>query len=195
MNTEYFKKYREYEQLGIKGKAKECLANFIRSFESYEEKESWTLEYLSQLELNAHGRIRNEIFEEIVFPVLWKGYANKDIPSMIWMVRLMQNFNQNMKLWEKTGFLSDLSLIKECYEREPDNTEVIDLYLEILVETVAFRIHEWPQGVLIGNTFAERDECIKLLEEIPLLNKLDQKGKYRNLIIEYEAILNEYINE
>jgi hypothetical protein len=194
MNIEYFNEYLKYEQMGIKSKGKECLNSFINSFENYNEKLLWTIEYLPELKFNKNNRIRNELFEEIVFPVLLEGYNNRNIKLMIWMVKLNQNFTQNEKLWKKINYVSNLSLIRECYEMEPDNTEIVDLYLEIIIEKILFRIHEWPYGILIGNTFAEKDECKKLLEEIPLLNKLDRNKKYSELIMEYESIINEYIN-
>ena len=96
---------------------------------------------------------------------------------------------------EKINYVSSLELIRECYKIEPNDNEIIDLYMEILIEKILFRIHEWPYGILIGNTFAEKDECKKLLEEIPLLNKLDRNKKYSELIMEYEKIINEYIKE
>jgi hypothetical protein len=82
----------------------------------------------------------------------------------------------------------------ECYQLEPDNDEISDLYLEILVKIIRYRIHEWSFGILIGNTFVGKDECKSLLEEIPLLNKLDKNKKYNLLITEYQNIINEYIN-
>jgi hypothetical protein len=194
MDIEYFNEYLKYEQLGIKSKEKESLNNFISSFKNYDEKVLWTIEYLPKLKFNKNGRIRNELFEEVIFPVLLEGYNNKNIKLMIWMVKLNQNFTQNEKLWKKINYISNLSLIRECYEMEPDNTEIIDLYLETIIEKILFRIHEWPYGILIGNTFAEKDECKKLLEEIPLLDKLDRNKKYSELIMEYESIINEYIN-
>jgi hypothetical protein len=193
MNIEYFKEYQKYEQLGIKSKIKECLNNFINSFEKYYEKELWTIEYLPKLEFNKNGRIRNELFEEIIFPVLLEGYNNKNIKLIVWMVKLIQNLYQNNKLWKEINYASNLTLIRECYTLDPNSNEIIDLYLEIMIEKILFRIHEWPYGILIGNTFAEKDECKKLLEEIPLLNKLDRNKKYNELIMEYENIIKEYI--
>jgi hypothetical protein len=193
MNIEHFNEYLKYEQMGIKTKEKECLNYFINSFENYNEKVLWTIEYLPKLKFNKNGRIRNELFEEIVFPVLLEGYNNKNIKLMLWMVKLNQNLYQNNKLWKKVNYASSLELIRECYKIEPNDNEIIDLYLEIIIDKILFRIHEWPFGILIGNTFAEKDECKKLLEEIPLLKKLDRNKKYSELIMEYENIINEYI--
>ena len=195
MNVGYFNEYLKYEQMGLKSKTKGCLKDFINSFENYKEKELWAIEYLPKLEFNENSRIRNEIYEEIIFPVLLEGYNNKNIELMIWIVKLIQNLYQNNKLWGKINYITDLDLIMELYKLEPDNDEIIDLYLEIIIEKISFRIHEWPEGILIGNTFAEKEECKKLLEEIPLLNKLDRNKKYNKYIMEYENIIKEYINK
>ena len=195
MNIGYFNEYLKYEQMGLKSKTKECLKDFINSFENYKEKELWTIEYLPKLEFNENSRIRNELYEEIIFPVLLEGYNNKNIKLTIWMVKLIQNLYQNNKLWKKINYIGKLDLIMELYKLEPGNNEIIDLYLEIIIEKISFRIHEWPEGILIGNTFAEKEECKKLLEEIPLLNKLDRNKKYNKFIMEYENIINEYINK
>jgi hypothetical protein len=123
VNIEHFNEYLHYENLGIKTKAKECVIKFISSFENYREKELWTLEYLPRLvdnykqrikenvfnntgfypklEEKLNPKIRNEIFEEIIFPVLWNGYKNKDVSLMIWLVKFNQNYYQNKKIWKK----------------------------------------------------------------------------------------------
>jgi hypothetical protein len=101
MNIDYFNEYLHYENIGIKTKTKEYILKFTNSFENYYEKELWTLEYLPKLEYNSNGRIRNELFEEIVFPVLLNGYKNKNVSLMLWLVKLSQNYYQNHKIWEK----------------------------------------------------------------------------------------------
>jgi hypothetical protein len=77
MKIEYFNEYVHYKNIGIKPKAKEFIDKFINSFENYMEKEQWTIEYLSKIEMDSNGRIRNELFEEIIFPVLFNGYNNQ----------------------------------------------------------------------------------------------------------------------
>lgn len=193
MKQEYFDEYLKYEQLGIKAKEKECMERFINSFETYDEKEAWTIEYLPKLKTNGNSRIRHELFEKIIFPVLLEGYYNRNVKSMVWMVRTIRNLYQNKQLWEKTNYVLGWDLIRECYKIEPDNNDVTDLYLEIMIDAMRFRIHEWPFGILIGNTFAAKDECRKLLEEIPLVRKLDRNQEYTGFIAEYENIVNEYI--
>ena len=197
MNIEYFNEYLKYEQNGIKAKKKETLNKFILSFENYTEKESWTMEFLPKLvqNSNGNGRIRNELFEEIIFPVLLNGYNSKNITSMIWLVKLNQNFHQNHKIWQQINYTTELEIIEECYSIDPNNTEVIDEYLKIVIRGIDFTIHEMPFGILYGNSFATKDECKELLEEIPLIKKLDRNNEYKDYIIEYENMLKESINK
>ena len=195
MNIEYFNEFIKNEKLGIKAKTKDCVNKFVQSFENYSEKELWTKEYLSKLEENSNGSIRNELFEEIIFPVLLNGYNNKNIPLMIWLVKLSQNYYQNNRIWKKLNYKSDIEIIKECYTIDPNNIEIIDLYLELEINRIDFSMHEWPYGILFGNSFATIDECKILLEKISFLNKLDRNKKYKEYINLYENRIKEYMNK
>ena len=195
MNIEYFNDYLNYETQGIKTKAKESIHNFILSFRNFDEKELWTIEYLPKLKQNNNGRIRNEVFENILFPVLLKGYKNRKVNLMIWLVKLNQNYYQNHRLWEKINYKSALEIINECYEIDPNNNEVIDLYLELEIEGIGFSRHEWPEGILFGNNFATKDECKILLESLVFINKLDRNKKYSEYIHDYENKIKEYMEK
>jgi len=194
MNIEYYNKYLEYEEKGIKSKAKEYINYFINSFENNNEKNNWTIEYLPKLKFKKNGNIRYELLKEIIFPVLLEGYNNKNINYMIWLAKIIKNYSQGKEIDEKLNYISDLSIIKECYKLDPNNIEVIDLYIKIMAREIIYRIHEWPSGILIGNTSIEKDECkILLNEEIPLLRILDRNKIYNELINEYEYNLKNYI--
>jgi hypothetical protein len=194
MKIEYYNEYLHYKKTGIRPKAKEFIMKFVNSFEDYRDKESWTIEYLPKLESDSNGRIRNELFEEIIFPVLLNGYNNKNVSLMVWLVRLNQNYYQNNTIWGKINYKTTLEIIKECYDLEPNNNEVTDLFLEILIEKINFSIHEWPYGILIGNSFAtKKDECELLLERVEFINKLDRNKKYSEYMKEYEDKVKEYM--
>jgi hypothetical protein len=195
MNIKYFEEYLYYENLSIKSKTKEFIVKFINSFNGFEEKKTWTKEYLPKLKTNKHGRIRNELFENIIFPVLLNGYKNKDIFLMIWLVKLSQNYYQNNIIWEKINYKTDLEIIEECYEIEPNNDDVKKIYLELQIRGIDFSIHEWPSGVLYGNNFATKDECKIILKEIKFIKKLDISKKYFKYIKDYENKVNEYIEK
>jgi hypothetical protein len=194
MNTDYFNEYLLYKDKGLKEKAKEAVVNFVNSFETYEEKEAWTLEHLSELPADSNGRIRNEIFEEILFPVLWNGYNNKKVELMVWLAKLYQNCIQNKRVFARMSYKTDYEIISECYDLEPDNTEVIDLYLEIKVRYIAFSIHEYPYGILDGMTWATKESAENMLAEIPFLRKLDRNNRYQDFTDDYEEMLKKYIS-
>jgi hypothetical protein len=195
MNIEYFNEYTYYKKMGIKPKTKEYIGKFISSFENFTEKELWTIKYLPVIELESNGRIRNELFEEIIFPVLWNGYKNKNISLIIWLAKLEQNYYQNDRIWKKMDYKTNMEIIMECYELDPYNNEVVDLYLEKLIEKIDFSIHEWPSGILYGNAFATKEECKMLLERNKLIMKLDRNKKYEKYINEYENKIREYMEK
>ena len=62
MDIEYYFEYLQFKSMGIKPKTKEAIRKFIKSFKNYSEKEAWTIEYLSKVEFDSNGRIRNELF-------------------------------------------------------------------------------------------------------------------------------------
>jgi RAB protein geranylgeranyltransferase component A len=193
VEIDYYNEYLRHKQAGISRKTKEAVMKFIHSFENYAEKESWVMDYLSKPEYDSNGRIRNELFEEIIFPVLLNGYANKNVPLMIWLVKLNQNYYQNHRIWEKINYKTTLEIIMECYQLEPDNNEVTDMLLEVWIEQINFNIHEWPHGVLWGNSFATKDECISLLERVKFINRLDRDRKYSACLNDYENKVKEYM--
>src|SRR5215510_6196516 len=166
MIIEYYNEYLHFKNIGVKLRAKEAIIKFINSFNNYSEKEAWTLEYLPKLECDSNGRIRNELFEEIIFPILQNGYKGKNVSLMVWLVKLEQNYYQNEKIWKLIEHKTSVQIIRECYEIEPNNEEVIDLYLKLKLNWISYAIHEWTDEfpcILIGNDGATIEQCQKLL--------------------------------
>ena len=196
MNIEYYFEYLHFKSIGIKPKIKEAIKKFIESFKNDSEKESWTIEYLPKLEFDSNGRIRNELFEEIIFPVLWNGYKNKNVSLMIWLVKLEQNYYQNTNIMKSMGYKSSNQIIRECYEIDPNNEEIIDLFLELELKWISYATHEWTDEfpyILVGNDGATKEECKKLLENISFLHKLDRNKGYSKYINEYEKKIKQNI--
>jgi hypothetical protein len=195
METKYYDEYRKYKKLGLRNEQKENIQKIIQSFMDFAEKQQWVIETLPKIEFDLNGRIRNELFEEIIFPVLLDGYNKRNINLMLWLVKLGQNYYQNKKIWEKLNFRTDMQIIKECYTLDPNNTEVMEKYLELEIRGINYSEHEWPYGILYGNNFATKDECKNILEEIPFIHKLDRNKKYEKYINEYENRVKEYMNK
>jgi hypothetical protein len=194
MNIEFYNEYITFSRKGIRSKARECINNFINSFDDFKEKQLWTKEYLPKLEKTRNGYIRNELFEEIIFPVLLNGYKNKNISLMIWLVKLHENYYRNRKIWEEINYKTDLEIIKECYEIDGNNKEIIELYLSIEITRIIYALYESPCSILMDSNGMTLEDCKKeLLEEIPLIRKLDRNRKYTDFIDDYENKLNKYI--
>jgi len=194
MNIQFYNEFIDCSRKNLKTKAKEYINKFINSFDNFKEKELWTMKYLPNLEKTHDGYIRYELFEEIVFPVLWNGYKNKNISLMIWLVKLSENYYRNRKILEEINYKTDLEIIKECYEMDCDNNEIIDLYLSIEIRGINYAMHEWPSCILIGTSNTNLEDCEKELSEvIPIIKKLDRQKKYTDYINDYENKLKKYI--
>jgi hypothetical protein len=83
----------------------------------------------------------------------------------------------------------------ECYNLDPKNNDVIDLYLKKSIEKINFSGHEWTSGILYGNSFATKDECKILLERTEFVKALDRNKKYTEDINEYENNIKEYMEK
>jgi hypothetical protein len=193
MEIKYFDEYILNEKLGLKMKTKEYVRKFINSFENDCEKEQWTFQYLPILVKKNSGIIRMELFEEIIFPILLHGYNNKIIDSMVWLVKVSENYYRNNRFWERMYYKSDLEIIKECYSMAPNNEEIQDIYLELEIRSIDYSLHEWPCGILMSNCAATLEECNEMKMGIPKLKKLNRNKKCREYLMNYEHTLNEYI--
>jgi len=193
MNFEYYQEFLMCQSKGLKQQSKDALERFICSFSDFSEKQTWVTENLSDLEVHSNGRLRNELFEELVFPVLADGYKNKQVHLMIWLVKFSKNLYQNQPLWHKIHGVTPYEIIRECYDLEPENTEIRDLCLQLGLEGIQYAIHEWPCGILLGPDGATKEACQAELVNVNFLRTLDHSGKYESQLADYENKLHEYM--
>lgn len=192
MNIEHYREFKELEEKGLKKQASKALRAFISSFENGQEKEEWVREYLPELQTNKHSRIRHEIFHELVFPILKAGYENNDFASTLWLGKLAQNFYQVRKLHEELDWASELSLYNKSHEIDPDNDEARLLLLKAIVSLLEYSEHEWPGGILYGNSGATIEQCDEISAEIQRVLKLDKENAYGEFINQYAKKIRKY---
>ena len=180
MNTEYFDKFINYEHNGVKTRPKMFLNKFILSFENYKEKELWTIEYLPVIEKLFYDDIPNELFEEVIFPVLYKDYEN-NVELKKYIIKFGKSCSRNEKIWRSLGWELRYEIIEKLYELEPNNNEVIDVYLMLKIDDIKFRLHHPPHIILYG-----LEDCKELLNEIPFIKNLDRNKIYHEYISEFE---------
>jgi len=197
MNIEYYNAFLEYQEKGLKKKAAECIQAFISSFESEDEIRNWVWSNLEDLVLNRHSRIRHEIFSELVYPVLKRGYLKNDFESTLWLGKLIQNVYQAPALHEELAYITAHQLFRKCYRLNPENQEARALLLKNIIDWLAYCVHEWPSGILYGRDGATLAQCREIREEIEFAITLDENNRYRsflrdvrNKLIQYEAGLN-----
>lgn len=191
MNLVHYERYLEFEARGLKRQATEAVRAFIDSFDEGEI-EGWVREHLAELQRNSHGRIRHELFEALVFPVLKRGFLADDVPSILWLGRLIQNLYQARTLHSDLGWVTDTALFRRAFELEPDNVEARSLLLESQARWLSFCVHEWPAVILYGNAAADAAQCATIREELGFLRGLDTDGQYRDFFDEVLQCLQEY---
>lgn len=191
MKPEYFEQYLACDARGQKSAASTAVRAFIASFESELEREHWVRANLPVLRKNRHSRIRHELFEQLVFPVLKRGAENDDVDSLLWLGKLIQNLYTSARLSAELGDPTDTSLFRRAVEISPQHVEARRLLLDAEVEWLASCMHEWPT-ILMGNTAANLDGCRELHEELATLRKMDVQRAYVEFLNDFEGKLRDY---
>jgi hypothetical protein len=74
---------------GLRKEAKLSICQFVESFTDFAEMEAWTRKFLSTFK--GGKRIRHELYERIIFPVLLAGHDRLDPWSIYWLAETAQN--------------------------------------------------------------------------------------------------------
>jgi hypothetical protein len=175
--------------------AKKYIDKFIKSFTSYEEKETFTKAYLSELENKEYRHIRHELFVNIVFPVLINDYNNKNIQSMIWIIKFIHEFYNHNSLCKQNDFYIGYEIrhkrkmmLEECYEIAPDNEEVHKMYIEMKIEDINSSIYWMNDRKKDISRYGNR-----LLEMTDNLKNIDKNKVFDKAITKCENKAREYI--
>ena len=190
MNAERYQQYLALKDAGKKEQAKAILDSFLASFESDEEKEQWVRAFLESGDFD--HRIRHEIYEQLVFPVLLKGYHANDPWSLLWLAKTQQNLYSAQWLHSQVDSKSPYELLREAYAIAPDEAIRKEL-LRTDLEGYAYCEHEWPAGILYeGGRGASIEQCDDLLKEIEFTRTLDKEGRHKLYLDSFEAKVIEY---
>jgi len=190
MDAELYQQYLALKDAGKKEQAKMVLDRFIASFQSAEEKEQWVRAFLESGDFG--DRIRHEIYEQLVFPVLLKGYHAKDPWSLLWLAKTNLNLISASWLHSQVDSRSPYELLREAYAIAPDEAIRNELLLADL-RGYAYCEHEWPAGILYdGGLGATLEQCDDLLQEIEFTRTLDREGRHKLYLDSFEAKVKEY---
>jgi hypothetical protein len=189
MNKELFDRLNTLIQQGRKKEVKPILDEFILSFKDDDEKVKWTREYLEKGEYG--DKIRHELYEKIIFPVLHKGYLQSDPWSLKWLGKTIYNIYGARKLSQLIDDKSDVQLLKEAYRLNMNDTDITSSLLSSIIRGLDFAFHEWPSGILFSSNSEPLQECDLVESEIALAQRLDIGNKYTARYEEWSGWLQE----
>lgn len=192
MNIEHYEAFLKHEEKGLKKQASESIRAFISSFENIEDTENWVWENLPKLKKNNHSRIRHEIFNDLVYPILKRGYENDDFASTLWLGKLAQNIYQAQKIHKELNWVSAIALYQKSHALDPTNDEARLCLLKATIDRLAYSEHEWPSCILYGNDCATLEECDDINAAVQQARQLDKEQNYREFIKQFVEKLNEY---
>ncbi len=185
--------YEEFERLsnaGLRRQAVPYLKAFLASFKDESEREQWTVSFLAT---HTYGsKMRHEVFEDVVFPVLLAGWQRKDVWSMYWLAGTSQNLYSAKQLWKKYDYPSEFGFLMEAIAIDPDHVDVRAALLNVLLDQMNYAEHEWPAAILSGNEGASLDDCANFAERISLARELDEGISNAGFIDEFERKLRIY---
>ncbi|MEH1787339.1 hypothetical protein [Nostoc sp.] len=193
MKLEYYEQYLHSKTVGLHSQAKQNLKWFIASFASMTEKQQWTRQFLETQKYEYGNKISYELYEEVVFPALFRGYQNRDFWSALWLARTAQNLYKVKHLHEQINFKTDYELLKECYLLDRSNSDVHKDLLSVQIRWLQYCIHEYPTGILYGVNGATIDECHEILSEIEFIRELDVEKIHEKFLNEVQSKVLEYL--
>jgi hypothetical protein len=190
MNSALYEGYLALLSEGRRKDAALMLGEFLRSFNSYDERELWSHTFLKN---HAYGaRVRHEVYAEVIFPVLLAGSKRKEAWSLYWLAGTSQNLYRARGLHEQIKFKGEIGLLKDAYEIDRNSPEVREALLTSLLNYFDHASHEWPAGILWGMDGATLDQCNEIMSAVTLARELDREFAYALSIDDFECKLKQY---
>lgn len=191
MSAELYQVYKAAIARGDRSAAGAAVKPFVASFESLEQRAAWTRWFLEN-EAIGH-RVRHEIYEGVVFPVLLDGYRRSDPWCVRQLARTVGNLHQAESLWKQIGGKSEAELLRELQALVPGDDEARRKLLTRSLGTFHYQEHNWPWGgILYGHNGATPAECLEILEEVAFARTLDSEGRHAEYLDDFESKVREY---
>jgi len=188
MDETKFQFFIKAQAEGRKAEAKTAVRTFVASCAADTEAdiERWVFAYLATLTDHPHLRVRHELLEDLILPVLLRGYGRQDPDSLCWLGRLWANLQSDRRLFAKIENktmhnVSGLQLLRRAYHLAPDRTDIAQALFKALVDVFDDVQHEWPTGLLM-----RRDEVPEYLVDIRLARQLDSSGRHQLMLDQFE---------
>lgn len=195
MNPDHFERFNRLiglgKRAGNRSEAAVALREFLASFSNFDEKRIWTEDYLAHHD--AEKKVRHELYEHIIFPVLLEGYRRSEPWSLRWLARTSQNLHRAEHLWHQVDDKSEFDFVSDLFALNPDDDEIRKQILTFRLRGLEYAVHEWPWGILYGADGATAAECEELREELAKARELDREHLHTNFFTDFESKLDEYV--
>jgi hypothetical protein len=184
MDEQLYFRFEEEQKLGLKARAKETIVEFVASFTDFSDKRAWAQKFMSARRTTY--AIRHELYEEVIFPVLFEGYQRKDPKCLYWLARTAQNLYKSPRLHERIDQQLPIDLLKQAYSIAPDSEEFRQGLLEALIDGLRWITHEWPAGILYEVQRPWHIEYWDLMQDLKLARELDRAASHVRELDEIE---------
>jgi hypothetical protein len=190
MEPSHFDRFERALTTGARALAAEELKAFIESFKSLEEKTTWSRSYLERRQFGR--KIRHELYEHVIFPVLFAGYQKSDPWSLRWLEWTAQNLYQSEHLWAQVDMKTAYAFAKQLLSVCPEDDETRKRVLSHQLAWFQYCAHEWPAGILHGHDSATLEECEQILGEVASAVLLDTEGLHLEFMADFRRKVAEY---
>ena len=190
MNKDLYEKFKQLKARHLRAEASEVMTDFLRSFASIDEKKTFTYWFFKN---DFDGKkIRRDLYEAILFPVLLEGYKNSDPWSIKSLAETEENLHESKPLWGQISYKTKLLLLRQYLSLRPSDYTARRRLLTEQINSFRYCEQEWPASIIYGQQEATETECSKISEEIKFARQLDVEKKYKSYIDEFEAKLESY---
>ncbi|HYF63470.1 MAG TPA: hypothetical protein VD886_11695 [Herpetosiphonaceae bacterium] len=189
MDVSQYAAFLALRDRGDKAGAAAAVSAFIASFGSFDERYDWVADFLER-EFGG-GKMRHEIYRDLVFPVLLAGYRRRDAWAVAWLARTCQNLYACRECRGLIGDTTEYALWLEAYRLRPDG-ETRAALLKQQIAWFRFSEHEWPRGILYGMNGATPAQCAEILAEVGFARELDTNGECTRFLDAYERKVRDY---
>ena len=181
MDEEACERFFSLDKAGRRKESKLAFRQFADSFQSTENRDKWAQEFLEKQEFfNRFGdfgvRVRQELFDEVLWPFLRKGVEQREPPCLYWLAGLQQNL-LTPPYRNYPADLSPIYLLREALEGEPTSLPIRKALLAKLIDLLHYADHEWPSGILNGMDGANVDALSEYEGLIKVARSLDFRGR------------------
>jgi hypothetical protein len=190
MNLTAYDDFVEATHAGKKAAAATAAHVFITSFSTFDEKHAWVVDFLKTYQ--PQDKIRHELYEQLIFPVLLQSYRASDGWGIRWLAATSQNLYRAKQLWAQLDFITEHGLLKQWSILEPESELARHALLEKMIEGFQYSEHEWPAGILYGMNGANLEQCQEIANAVTEARALDVNGKYNSYLTEFQEKLNSY---